>query len=115
MSAKGPKLLGIRAVIAESFERIHRSNLIGMGILPLEFLAGENRQSLQLTGNEQIDILGLTDHMKPRSHLKVRIHRENKVDEISVLCRIDTVNESEYYRHGGILQYVLRGLAEKNN
>lgn len=113
-AAKGPKLLGISAVMAESFERIHRSNLIGMGILPLEFLNGDNRKSLSLNGNETIDILDITNEMKPRSILKVLIHRENnRTEEINVLCRIDTVNEAEYYRHGGILQYVLRELAQK--
>jgi len=110
-AAKGPKLLGIRAVIAESFERIHRSNLIGMGILPLEFERGVTRKTLGLMGDEMIDILGLQNHIKPRTFLKVMIHRDNgKTDEIEVLCRIDTSNEAEYYRHGGILQYVLRGI-----
>jgi aconitate hydratase len=101
--------LGVSAVIAESFERIHRSNLIGMGILPLEFTDGETRKSLQLTGDETIDIMGLNDHIKPRSILKAIIHRsDNSTTEINVKCRIDTSNEAEYYRNGGILQYVLR-------
>ncbi len=110
-AAKGPKLLGISAVIAESFERIHRSNLIGMGILPLEFKDGETRKSLHLKGDETIDIQGLTDNLKPRTTLKAIIHRSNgKKEEIKVLCRIDTLNELEYYRNGGILNYVLRGM-----
>ncbi|MBV8801662.1 MAG: aconitate hydratase AcnA [Gammaproteobacteria bacterium] len=108
-AAKGPKLLGISAVIAESFERIHRSNLIGMGILPLEFTNGMTRKTLQLKGDEIIDIVGLTDHIKPRSLLKAVIHRADlSTTEIDVKCRIDTSNEAEYYRNGGILQYVLR-------
>ena len=98
-------------MIAESFERIHRSNLIGMGILPLEFMTGENRKTLAFTGDELIDIVGLSDHMKPRMTLKAIIHRaDGKKDEIEVLCRIDTLNEVEYYRNGGILQYVLRSI-----
>lgn len=110
-AAKGPKLLGVKAVIAESFERIHRSNLIGMGILPLEFQHGMTRKSLQLIGDEVIDIFGLNDSLKPQMTLTVNIHRANgTVETIDVLCRIDTSNEIEYYRHGGILQYVLRSL-----
>lgn len=113
-AAKGPKLLGVTAVIAESFERIHRSNLIGMGILPLEFMNGETRTSLKLNGNELIDIVGLTNTIKPRSALTAVIHRaDGSQTNIHVLCRIDTLDESEYYRHGGILQYVLRTLITK--
>lgn len=108
-AAKGPKLLGVTAVIAESFERIHRSNLIGMGILPLEFKNGATRKTLNLNGSEVIDIVGLTDDIKPRMDLKAVIHRENGAkEEVMLLCRIDTLNEVEYYRNGGILQYVLR-------
>lgn len=108
-AAKGSKLLGVQAVIAESFERIHRSNLIGMGILPLEFPKGTTRLSLKLDGTELIDILGLEDKLVPRMSLTARIKRQNgKVDEISVLCRLDTLNEIEYYKNDGILQYVLR-------
>lgn len=108
-AAKGPKLLGVSAVIAESFERIHRSNLIGMGILPLEFVDDMTRKTLQLKGDEIIDIIGLSDHIKPRSLLKAIIHRaDHSTTEINVKCRIDTSNEAEYYRNGGILQYVLR-------
>ncbi len=110
-AAKGPMLLGVRAVIAESFERIHRSNLIGMGILPLEFGAGDARQALGLTGEETYDILGLTERIVPRSSLLVRATDTNgKVTEFEAVVRIDTPDEAEYYRHGGILQYVLRQL-----
>ena len=110
-AAKGPKLLGVAAVIAESFERIHRSNLIGMGILPLEFNGKMSRKTLQLTGDEIIDFVGLSDDIKPGMTVKTIIHHTNgKQEEIDLLCRIDTLNEVEYYRHGGILQYVLRGM-----
>lgn len=115
-AAKGPKLLGISAVIAESFERIHRSNLIGMGIVPLEFKNTMTRKTLQLTGDEIIDIVGLNNDIKPRGTLKAIIHRGNgHTEEINLLCRIDTLNEVEYYRHGGILQYVLRGMLRENS
>src|SRR5205823_274819 len=109
-AAKGPKLLGVRAVIAESFERIHRSNLIGMGILPLEFQQGMTRKMLKLNGTEVIDILGLTENLSPRMSLKAIIHREDKSEEISLLCRIDTKNEVNYFCHGGILHFVLRNM-----
>ncbi len=110
-AAKGPKLLGVSAVIVESFERIHRSNLIGMGILPLEFKKHATRKSLELTGDEVIDIVGLNDKIKPRMDIKAVIHRANgKKDEVELLCRIDTLNEIEYYKNGGILQYVMRGI-----
>ena len=108
-AAKGTLLLGVKAVIVESFERIHRSNLVGMGVLPLQFKDGATRQSLKLDGTERYDILGVAQGLKPRSDLVCRIHRANgKVDEIKLLCRIDTLDELEYFRHGGILQYVLR-------
>ncbi|MFZ9595228.1 MAG: aconitate hydratase AcnA [Bdellovibrionia bacterium] len=103
-AAKGPKLLGIRAVIAESFERIHRSNLVGMGILPLQFLPGENAQSLGFNGSETFDISGL---MNLSAGQKVRVSY-NGGRTFEVLVRIDTPNEIEYFRHGGILPYVLR-------
>lgn len=110
-AAKGPKLLGVKAVIAESFERIHRSNLVGMGILPLEFLKGKTRQSLHLTGEETIDITGIDKKITPRMTVQMTITRNNgEKIEIPVLCRIDTLNEVEYFNHGGILQYVLRKL-----
>jgi len=107
-AAKGPKLLGIRAVIAESFERIHRSNLLGMGILPLQFMAGENCASLGLTGEESYTIHGL-ENIAPQNHLEVEASGANgEVKKFMVLTRIDTPNEVEYFRHGGILRYVLR-------
>jgi aconitate hydratase len=108
-AAKGTRLLGVRAVIAESFERIHRSNLVGMGVLPLQFKDGATRQTLKLDGSERFDILGIAQGLKPRSELACRIHRASgKVDSLLLHCRIDTVDELEYFRHGGILQYVLR-------
>jgi aconitate hydratase len=110
-AAKGTKLLGVKAVIVESFERIHRSNLVGMAVMPLQFLDGANRQTLKLDGTERFDILGIADGLKPRSELACRIHRANgTVDEIKLRCRIDTLDELEYFRHGGILQYVLRSM-----
>jgi len=110
-AAKGSKLLGVVAVIAESFERIHRSNLIGMGILPLEFIEGTTRKTLKLDGSEVIDVLGLDDQLKPRMNVKAIIHRANgETTEVNLLCCLDTVNEVEYYKNGGILQYVLRGM-----
>jgi len=108
-AAKGSKLLGVKAVIAESFERIHRSNLIGMGILPLEFLEGVTRQTLKLDGSETIDILGLDAQFEPRMKVKAVIYRNNgDKTEIELLCCLDTINEVKYYEHGGILNYVLR-------
>ncbi|HJU59655.1 MAG TPA: hypothetical protein VJ583_07885, partial [Nitrososphaeraceae archaeon] len=108
------KLLGIRAAIAESFERIHRSNLIGMGILPLQFLEGENRKTLHLDGTEIISIVGLDDNLKPGANMQAIIQRaDGSKDEITLLSRIDTQNEVEYYRHGGILQFVLRNILKK--
>ena len=110
-AAKGTRLLGIRAVIAESFERIHRSNLVGMGVLPLLFASGVNRHTLELTGEEIIDIPGL-ETITPRMRLELVIHRANgTIDRAPVICRVDTLDEVEYYRHGGILPYVLRGMA----
>lgn len=108
-AAKGPMLQGVKVVIAESFERIHRSNLIGMGILPVEFMPGMTRKTLKLRGDELIDILELHDQIKPRSAVKARIHySDGSKKEITLLSRIDTLNELEYYRQGGILQYVLK-------
>ncbi|HEV7178798.1 MAG TPA: hypothetical protein VGN11_02940, partial [Candidatus Baltobacteraceae bacterium] len=109
-AAKGPMLLGIKAVIAESFERIHRSNLIGMGILPLEFIDGADSTTYALTGEETYDITGLGDGVKPRMHLNVKVSDGNRSLTFKVLLRIDTPDEAEYYRNGGILQYVLRQL-----
>jgi aconitate hydratase len=111
-AAKGTNLLGVKAVIAESFERIHRSNLVGMGVLPLQFLAGDTRKTLGLTGHERFDILGLTGAtLTPHLHLTLRITRDTgEPTEVNVLCRIDTLNEVEYFKAGGILHYVLRQL-----
>ncbi|MGC1182488.1 aconitate hydratase AcnA [Legionella sp.] len=112
-AAKGPKLQGVMAVIAESFERIHRSNLIGMGILPLEFSKGVTRKTLGITGSELIDILGLVQ-MQPRLLVKAIIHREDGTqEEINLIARIDTLNELDYYKNGGILHYVLRSMLKK--
>jgi aconitate hydratase len=111
-AAKGTLLLGVKAVITESFERIHRSNLVGMGVLPLTFKEGVDRKTLGLKGDELIDILGL-DHLAPRMDIKLSITRANgTVDTVDLLCRVDTADEVNYYRHGGILQYVLRGMAK---
>ena len=110
-AAKGTFLLGVKAVIVESFERIHRSNLVGMGVLPLTFKEGTDRKTLGLVGDEIIDIVGL-DTITPRMDLSLVIHRANGVvDTVPVTCRIDTVDEVGYYQHGGILQYVLRQMA----
>ncbi|QXI42032.1 aconitate hydratase AcnA [Pseudomonas wayambapalatensis] len=111
-AAKGTNLLGVKAVLAESFERIHRSNLVGMGVLPLQFKAGDDRKRLGLTGKERIDVLGLTGaQIRPGMTLQLRILREDgQPQEIEVLCRIDTLNEVEYFKSGGILHYVLRQL-----
>jgi aconitate hydratase len=112
-AAKGPRLLGVRAVIAESYERIHRSNLIGMGILPLQFLDGENAQSLGLTGEEIFEIGGIreaVEHFAPGRQVKVKAKTKGKTNEFSALVRIDTPQEAQYYANGGILQFVLRQL-----
>jgi aconitate hydratase len=110
-AAKGTMLLGVRAVIAESFERIHRSNLVGMGVLPCEFVNGETRQSLGLTGFESYEIVGLDDTLTPRATLTVKATaNDGAVKSFSVRCRIDTPEEMQYYKNGGILPYVLRSL-----
>ena len=110
-AAKGTNLLGVKAVIAESFERIHRSNLVGMGVLPLQFVDGQTRLSLNLTGHEVISIRGLLDGIQPHQILEVDVKRPNGVaSHFNVLCRIDTLNEVEYFKAGGILHYVLRNL-----
>jgi aconitate hydratase len=111
-AAKGTLLLGVKAVITESFERIHRSNLVGMGVLPLTFKEGMDRKTLGLKGDEIIDITGL-DNLSPRMDLQLVIHRANgTTDHVDLFCRVDTADEVNYYRHGGILQYVLRGMAK---
>jgi aconitate hydratase len=111
-AAKGTRLLGVRAVIAESFERIHRSNLIGMGVLPCQFKEGSNAKTLQLDGTETFDITGLeSDQIKPRQNVTLVIHRQSgETEEVPVILRIDTPIEVDYYRHGGILPFVLRQL-----
>jgi aconitate hydratase len=112
-AAKGSALLGVKAVIAEGFERIHRSNLVGMGVLPLTFQAGMDRTKLGITGEEAIDILGLDRELQPRMELTLVVRRTRGGDlHVPVQCRIDTVEEVAYYRNGGILNYVLRGLAK---
>ncbi|MEP1030251.1 MAG: aconitate hydratase AcnA [Alphaproteobacteria bacterium] len=111
-AAKGTRLLGIQAVIVESFERIHRSNLVGMGVLPLQFPSGVTRQTLKLDGSETYDVVGLNAGITPRMTLALKIHRKDgTTEEVPVLCRIDTVDEVDYFLAGGILQYVLKRLA----
>jgi aconitate hydratase len=112
-AAKGPRLLGVRAVIAESFERIHRSNLVGMGILPLQFVDGATRESLGLTGRETCDIEGIAGEITPRMRVTVRVSGEGGERTFPALARIDTPAEVHYYLHGGILPYVLRRLIGK--
>ena len=110
-AAKGTKLLGVKVVIAESFERIHRSNLIGMGVLPLQFTDGMNRTNINLTGSELISVLDLKKGILPSDKIEVEIkYVSGDVKKVNMLCRIDTKNELEYYKNGGILQYVLRNM-----
>lgn len=110
-AAKGVLLLGVTAVVVETFERIHRSNLVGMGVLPLTFQEGTSRKTLKLDGSETFDILGLHEALKPRMTLRLVIHRaDGSVGEVPVICRIDTLDEVEYFKAGGILQYVLKNL-----
>jgi aconitate hydratase len=109
-AAKGTNLLGVKAVIAQSFERIHRSNLVGMGVIPLQFKDGDSWQSLGLDGTETVDIVGV-ESIEPRATVNVKITRPNgEVLNVETLCRIDTANELDYFRNGGILHYVLRSL-----
>ncbi|HWX19375.1 MAG TPA: aconitate hydratase [Candidatus Binatia bacterium] len=113
-AAKGTALLGVKAVVAQSFERIHRSNLVGMGLLPLQFKEGKTAQTLGLDGTETYDVLGLAQGLKPQQDLNLRITRANgQVETVPVTCRIDTPIEIDYYQHGGILPYVLRQLVAK--
>jgi aconitate hydratase len=108
-AAKGSRLLGIRAVIAESFERIHRSNLVGMGVLPLEFPAGVTRKSLGIDGSETLDVAGIADRLSPRGELACAIRKaDGRSQTLKLLCRLETPHEVDYYRHGGLLHYVLR-------
>jgi aconitate hydratase len=110
-AAKGTVLLGVRTVVAESFERIHRSNLVGMGVLPLQFREGENAEKLGLTGDESFTIAGVAG-IEPRQDIEVQVTRANgSTMTFTARCRIDTYNELEYFRSGGILHYVLRRLA----
>ena len=110
-AAKGTRLLGVKAVIAQSFERIHRSNLVGMGVLPCQFKEGVNAASLGLDGTEQFDLVGLEAGVKPLQEITMVVHRANgSRDEVPVTLRIDTPIEIDYYQHGGILPFVLRQL-----
>src|SRR5581483_3865882 len=110
-AAKGPMLLGIRATLAESYERIHRSNLVGMGILPLQFQPGESRESLNLTGRETYDIVGISGELRPRQPITVRVTGEDGATrEFTAIARLDSPIDIRYYRNGGILQTVLRRL-----
>ena len=110
-AAKGTRLLGVRAVIAQSFERIHRSNLVGMGVLPCQFNDGTNAQTLHLDGTETFDLTGFEAGVAPRQDLTLTVHRANgEKESVPVTLRIDTPIEVDYYIHGGILPYVLRQL-----
>jgi len=110
-AAKGTNLLGVRVVIVESFERIHRSNLVGMGVLPLQFKAGQNRETLGLTGDDSFTVRGVAS-LKPQQDVEVEVTRNDGTKfTFTALCRIDTANEVEYFNNGGILHYVLRKLA----
>jgi len=110
-AAKGTNLLGVKAVIAQSYERIHRSNLVGMGVVPFVFEEGTNAQTLGLDGSETVSILGLAD-VKPRQKMIAEItSTDGSVKQVPIICRIDTLDEIEYFRNGGILHYVLRNLA----
>ncbi len=112
-AAKGTRLLGVKAVIVESFERIHRSNLVGMGVLPLQFQPGTNRETLKLDGSETWDITGIGGGITPRMDVACAVNRADGSSEaVTLTCRIDTLDEVEYYRHGGILQYVLRNMLD---
>ena len=115
-AAKGTSLLGVRAVIAESFERIHRSNLIGMGVLPLQFPAGETAESLGLNGTETYDVAGVTalnDGATPRTVAVKATRDDGSTVDFDAVVRIDTPGEADYYRNGGIMQYVLRKMLQK--
>jgi aconitate hydratase len=112
-AAKGTLLLGVKVVIAESFERIHRSNLVNMGVLPLEFRSGENAASLKITGRERFDVLGMGATLQPRGVVTVRVTcSDGTVQDITATARIDTPEELVAFRHGGILPYVVRQLVK---
>ena len=110
-AAKGTNLLGVKAVVARSFERIHRSNLVGMGVLPCQFKGSDSLQSLKLKGDERFDILGLDGEIKPQQEVTLVVHRpDGSTQRVALLLRIDTPIEVDYYKHGGILPYVLRDI-----
>ena len=114
-AAKGSMLLGVKAVIAESFERIHRSNLVGMGVLPIQFLEGESAEFHSLTGNEKFSILGIEDGLSPLSRISIKIESESgEKRDINAICRLDSVVEVDYFYNGGILQTVLRQMVKTN-
>jgi aconitate hydratase len=110
-AAKGSNLLGIKAIVAKSYERIHRSNLVGMGILPLQFLNGDSLESLGITGEEVFSIVGLQDKITPKQEIELHIQDQGRLRQVKLLVRIDTPIEVEYYRQGGIMPYVLRQIA----
>ena len=112
-AAKGVNLLGVKAVVCETFERIHRSNLVGMGVLPLQFQNGMTRKTLNLVGTESFDVDGIDGGLKPGMDVPLTIHRRDGTSEkITLTCRIDTAEEVEYFKNGGVLHYVLRNLAQ---
>ena len=112
-AAKGTNLLGVRAVIAQSFERIHRSNLVGMGVIPFVLEDGTSWKSLNLTGHESFDVGGIEGGLKPGMDVPLTIHyRDGKSQTVTLTCRIDTAEEIEYFKNGGVLHYVLRNLAQ---
>lgn len=111
-AAKGTRLLGVKAVVTESFERIHRSNLIGMGVLPLQFKGGVNRATLGLDGSETFDISGISGGLKPGQDVAMTVnYADGRSEDVTLLCRLDTLDEVEYFLNGGILHYVLRNMA----
>ena len=113
-AAKGTRLLGVKAVVAESFERIHRSNLVGMGVLPLQFKDGDSIASLGLTGAETYDITGVASGVTPRMDVACKItFADGSTKDITLMARIDTANEVDYYQNGGILHYVLRSMVQE--
>lgn len=115
-AAKGTFLLGIKAILAESYERIHRSNLVGMGVLPLQYLKGDTAEKLRLTGNESFTIIGIAEDISPLKKVEVIANNgDGQEIRFKAIVRMDSKIETEYYRHGGILQYVLRQFLEKTN
>ena len=112
-AAKGVNLLGVKAVVCETFERIHRSNLVGMGVLPLQFKDGMTRKTLNLTGHESFDVEGIEGGLRPGMDIPLTIHRrDGTAEKVTLTCRIDTAEEIEYFKNGGVLHYVLRNLAQ---